>query len=148
MLAVPTVVFQLHYVRKDMRLKVFTQIQDTNRALVEHALDDTSLARLLEGGRPRPPAKAKAYAQLWFNQIYLIHHATREGHITRAQSHGYTADFRQFLQLPFMRTHWPQFRPTYAASFQRFVDDLLKDSPSSSKPSPKTAGLGGKTKSS
>lgn len=125
-MALGLIVIQLVYLRKQIRLDAFLKILVGNRELIGMGLNHPELLSVIEEGKKdKEKAKVERYAQIWINQIYLIHKGHKENLYDTETWNAYQADIKDFLKLKSAREQWESSKTYYPESFQDFMNGLL-----------------------
>jgi hypothetical protein len=66
------------------------------------------------------------YLQLWLNQFALTHSYMARSVLCGELRENLTRDVADFMAMQNMRRHWQRFGSLYPATFQTFVNEILK----------------------
>lgn len=122
------VIFQLHGHTEQRKIESLIQVYDINRQLLMLGFSTPELFDILQGSQNTDPVWERRYLQLWLNQMALINAIQDRGLFSAEQRESLERDMRDFLALDNMRRHWQSYRGYYPASFQTYVDSLIKTS--------------------
>jgi hypothetical protein len=119
---------QMRESRKQRETESLIQVLDVNRQLVILGFSHPQLFKILEGDKTVEPLLERYYLQLWLNQFSLIHSYFRNSFLKGERKENLERDLSDVMLMPNMQKHWHQFGKFYPASFQNYINGILKES--------------------
>jgi hypothetical protein len=111
------------------------KILDVNRELITLGFSHPELFEILTGDKNPNPVKTQRYLQLWLNQFSLVFSYLQHSVLRGEAKDNLERDLSEFMTMPNMRKHWQKFGRLYPASFQSYINEILKkDEPPGGKP--------------
>jgi hypothetical protein len=102
------------------------EILDVNRELITLGFSHPQLFGILDDAKNADPIWEQYYLQLWLNQFSLIHSYLKESVLKGERRENLQRDLSDFMMMANMRRHWQKFGKFYPASFQEYVNEMLK----------------------
>ncbi|WP_269537084.1 DUF6082 family protein [Cerasicoccus fimbriatus] len=121
-LGFPLILWQLWRNHRQRQFEAGMNIYAVNRELVQMAMHDPELMKVLTGESSADMPKERHYAQLWLNHMEIIHHGGRKGFLSRSSWQSLQQDIRESLNRPNIRRHWDEKADYYPAEFRNFIN--------------------------
>ena len=102
------------------------KILDTNRELIVLGFSHPPLFEILANGKDTNPIWTQRYLQLWLNQFSLVHSYLEHSMLGTEVRDNFRRDISEFMAMANMQTHWRRFGHLYPASFQAYINEILK----------------------
>ena len=102
------------------------KILDINRELITLGFSHPQLFEILAGNKDADPVWTQRYMQLWLNQFSLVHSYLEHSMLGKEARANLERDLSEFMATPNMRRHWHRFGKLYPASFQAYINQILK----------------------
>ena len=118
---------QLRRGSKQREAQSLVQILDINRQLLTLGFSHPDLFKVLHDEPGVDAQREEHYMQLWFNQLSLAHFFLKQAALDPEFKECLLADFGYILEGANFRRHWKERRIYYPASFQKVIDDLVKE---------------------
>jgi hypothetical protein len=111
------------------------KVLDINRELITLGFSHPQLFEILTGDKNANPVWTQRYLQLWLNQFSLVYSYLQHSVLRGEAKDNLERDLSEFMTMPNMRKHWQKFGRLYPASFQAYINEILKkDEPPGGKP--------------
>jgi len=120
------VVFPLREGNKQQELTSLVEIYDINRELITLGFSYPPLFEILNDARGSDPTWERRYLQLWLNQFALIHSYLRRSVFDAELKASLERELVDFMGMENMQRHWQEHGSFFPASFQKLVNDCIK----------------------
>lgn len=121
------VAWQLRDGNKQQELASLVEIYDINRELISLGFSHPQLFAILRDTKDADLIWERRYLQLWLNQLSLIHSYLKRSVYDAELKECLERSVADFMSMENMRNHWEKFRQFYPVSFQRMVDNCIKE---------------------
>jgi hypothetical protein len=102
------------------------KILDTNRELITLGFSHPQLFEILTGDKNPNHVFTQRYLQLWLNQFSLVYFYLQNSVLQGEAKDNLERDLSEFMTMPNMRKHWQKFGKLYPASFQTYINEILR----------------------
>ncbi len=102
------------------------KITDINRELLSLGFSHPQLFTIMEDGKTADPVWERRFLQLWLNQFSLVHSYLTQSVLRAELKENLERDLSDFMAMENMRRHWQRYGMLYPASFQKYVNAILK----------------------
>jgi hypothetical protein len=117
---------QIRESTKQQERQSFVEIYDKNRKLVSLGFSHPSLFAILDDAENIDPVWERRYLQLWLNHFALTQRHLKEAIFKDELKESLIRDISDFMSLKNMRRHWSRYGTFYPASFQKLVNDIIR----------------------
>jgi len=102
------------------------KILDVNRELITLGFSHPQLFVILTGDKDADPVWTQRYLQLWLNQFSLVYSYLQHSVLQGEAKDNLERDLSEFMAMANMRKHWQRYGRLYPASFQAYINEILK----------------------
>jgi hypothetical protein len=120
------VALQLRDSTRQRRSDSLVKILDINRELISLGFSHPQLFGILADEANANPLWTQRYLQLWLNQFSLVHSYLEHSMLGGEVRGNLLRDISEFMLNANVRKHWEKFGHLYPASFQAYINDILK----------------------
>jgi hypothetical protein len=120
------VALQLRDSTRQRRSDSLVKILDINRELIALGFAHPTLFAILAGKDNTDPLWTQRYLQLWLNQFSLVHSYLEHSMLGGEVRDNLLRDISEFMLNDNVRKHWHTFGHLYPASFQAYINGILK----------------------
>jgi hypothetical protein len=117
---------QLRDANRQRESDSLVRVFDNNRQILSLGFTHPKLFGILSDAKDSDPVLTRYYLQLWFNQFSQIHSYLKRSLFRGELKESLDRDLSDFIAMQNAQTHWQRFGQFYPASFQKYVDDILK----------------------
>lgn len=121
------VAFQLRDNTAQRKLESQIRLYDINRELISLGFSHPQLFEVLKDAEGVDATVERRYLQLWLNQLSLIHAFKGRGVFGTEYQKSCEADLRDMMSMSNMQRQWRGHGEYYPASFQKSVNDILRE---------------------
>ncbi len=120
------VAWQLRDGNRQQELASLVEIYDINRELISLGFSHPQLFAILRDTKDADLIWERRYLQMWLNQLSLIHSYLRRSVYDAELKECLERSIADFMMMENMRGHWEKYYQFYPVSFQKSVNDCLK----------------------